>query len=716
MKVKRKVPVILQMEAVECGAASLAMVLGYYGRYIPLEKMRVDCNVTRDGSTAKYIILAARRHGMETSAFKESAEQLREHTDFPVIIHWNFNHFVVLCGFDKDKAILNDPASGRVKVDWDTFVRSFTGIVLTFSPGENFVKEGRPKNSTEYLIKGFHGMGKPVFMIVVMGTIFTLLQLLPPIFYKIFADKILLGKSADWLKPLLMIMAAACVAGVLTGGLKNVFLARLKARYQIRSTSSFVWKMLRLPAQFYAQRFDGDIVSRAEGNTEVANLLFDRMVPAFMEFLLLAVLFLLMLVLDVRMALVTLAVGMIQVFLILFIAAGNGNIARSIGRDQGKMSGMMLSGISMVETVKSSGAEGELVGKILGYQAKYDNAVLALKKNRLYLGALPLLLEGLCNVTILIIGIRLIFEGRQTVGLLVAFQSFVQMFFGPVDSLTGCMQAAGEISGSVERIWDVLNFEEAVTEKNLFSQEACAVERLSGAVELQNIHFGYSPVTKPLLQDISIQAKPGDMIAFSGGSGSGKSTLAKLMCGLYRPNSGQILYDGIPIEQIDHYTFTDSVAVVDQNISLFAGTIRDNVTMWNKEADEETVIQACKDACIHDDIMLRQDGYDYMVHEGGTDFSGGQRQRIEIARAFAANPSVLIMDEATSALDVMTEKKIMEAVRRRRITCFIVAHRLSTIRDADEIILLKDGEIVERGTHETLMELDGDYAALVRAD
>jgi ABC-type bacteriocin/lantibiotic exporter with double-glycine peptidase domain len=468
MKVKRKVPVILQMEAVECGAASLAMVLGYYGRYIPLEKMRVDCNVTRDGSTAKYIILAARRHGMETSAFKESAEQLREHTDFPVIIHWNFNHFVVLCGFDKDKAILNDPASGRVKVDWDTFVRSFTGIVLTFSPGENFVKEGRPKNSTEYLIKGFHGMGKPVFMIVVMGTIFTLLQLLPPIFYKIFADKILLGKSADWLKPLLMIMAAACVAGVLTGGLKNVFLARLKARYQIRSTSSFVWKMLRLPAQFYAQRFDGDIVSRAEGNTEVANLLFDRMVPAFMEFLLLAVLFLLMLVLDVRMALVTLAVGMIQVFLILFIAAGNGNIARSIGRDQGKMSGMMLSGISMVETVKSSGAEGELVGKILGYQAKYDNAVLALKKNRLYLGALPLLLEGLCNVTILIIGIRLIFEGRQTVGLLVAFQSFVQMFFGPVDSLTGCMQAAGEISGSVERIWDVLNFEEAVTEKKSF--------------------------------------------------------------------------------------------------------------------------------------------------------------------------------------------------------------------------------------------------------
>lgn len=716
MAKKIKVPVILQMEAVECGAASLTMILGYYKRFIPLEQIRVDCNVTRDGSTAKYIVKAALKHGLNAKGLKLSAEAVKKRTDFPMIIHWNFNHFVVLCGFEKDMAIINDPAEGRVKIDWDTFKKSFTGITLCFSKTEAFEPFGKPKSSMEYIKNRLDGMGATISFVVVLGIIYSVFQMLPPVFYKIFTDKILLVQSSEWMKPLILAMTAVAVSGLLVGSLKNIVFAKMKAKFRIRSASGFVWKVLRLPAQFYSQRFSGDIVSRANNCDEITNLLFERFIPAVMDTIFLMGVLVLLIIMDPIIGSVVLVTGILQVIVILISSSGNENISRSIGRDYGKMSGMMLSGISMVETVKASGAETGIVEKILGYQTKYNNSSLVLTKNKLRLHILPQLFEGLCNTIVLIIGIYAIFEGKQTVGMLVAMQSFVLMFFSPLSWLTQCVQAFREISGSVDRVQDIMEFEESKTEKALFSANDWDRESLSGEVQLKDVSFGYSPVTEPLIREFNLSAKPGDMIAISGGSGSGKSTLTKLLCGLYPVNSGEITFDGKKIEEIDHYVFSNSVAVVDQNISLFAGTIRDNITMWDDDIDEKTIVEACKDACIHDDIMLRKEGYDYEIKEGGSNFSGGQRQRIEIARAFASNPSILILDEATAALDVITEKKIMDAVKRRNITCFIVAHRLSTIRDADEIIMLKDGIICERGTHSELMDLDGDYAALVRND
>jgi NHLM bacteriocin system ABC transporter peptidase/ATP-binding protein len=709
-----KTPTILQMEAVECGAASLSIILGYYGRHIPLEKLRVACGVSRDGLKATNIMMAARSLGLKSKGYAKSVENLKK-MNMPVIIFWNFNHFLVLEGFGKDKVYLSDPAQGRYTVSNQEFDESFTGVVISFDPEESFEKGNEKRGLIASLGSRISGSKMSLVFIILASLFLVIPGLIIPSFTQIFIDQFLINKRESFVMPLLLAMGLVLIVNSLLIFIQQYYLLRLETKLALTTSSKFLWHVLHLPIAFFTQRYSGEISNRVSLNDKVAKLLSGDLANAVLNVIVVVFYALLMFSYDVVLTLIGIFIAALNVVALQLVARARKDGNRTLTNESGKLLGNTMSGISMIETLKASGREGDFFANWSGHLAKVMNAQQSLGWLSLRLNIIPPLLMSITVTLVTGVGAMRVMNGEMTLGMLVAFLYLMNNFIRPVNQLVAVGSKLQETEGDMNRIDDVLNYE--IAEE--FNREKNAnhlpedLHKLRGVLELKNVSFGYTPTMPALIEDFSLKLEPGSRVALVGGSGSGKSTVARLVSGLYEPWEGEVLFDGKKREDYPRQVINNSMAVIDQEIMMFQGSIKDNLSLWDRTMPEHKYIHAAKDAMIHEVISARSGSYDSIVAEKGANFSGGQRQRMEIARSLSLNPSILIMDEATSALDPKSEKQVMDNIRKRGCTCLIVAHRLSTIRDCDEIIVMKFGKIVERGTHEELLANNGLYAELI---
>jgi len=712
-KERVKVPTVLQMEATECGAASLAMILAYYGRWLPLEFLRQECGVTRDGSNADNLLKAARRQGCVAKAFAGRSEVLRK-KEFPLILFWEFNHFLVLEGFQGDTVFLNDPAMGRRTVPWDEFITSYTGVYMKITPDENFKPEGEPYSIVKTVAAKLREDKWALIFLMVLGLCMIIPGLAVPVMSQIFIDDVFSLKHADWIVKLLIAMFGTMVMlGIMTA-MRAAVLTYWQKKLTIADSSGFFWHVLRMPVTFFQQRYAADIASRIQFNESTAEVLSNQAATALLDLLVALFYLLLLFQYSVPLTLIGISISVVDIFVFLYMRRRQTDLIMRIQQDASKAYGVLMSGLMMVESIKANGSEGDLFAKWVGYAAKASVATQEMKLWTMKVKLLPLLLGGLNSALIMTVGGFSIMEGIMTAGIYTAFNNLIAKFHEPVQKLLSLGNVLQNTEMQMRRLDDVRRYK---TDSLNYPDENQTVSftgnRLSGELTLKDVSFGYSPLDPPLIEHFDLHLEPGRWAAVVGSSGSGKSTLAKLVAGLYEEWSGEILFDGVKRREIPRPVIVNSLATVDQDVFQISGTVRQNISMFDKSVPSTDIVQAAQDACIHDDIIQLQGGYDAEVSEGGLNFSGGQRQRLEIARALAFNPSLLILDEATSAIDPMTEQKCLENIRRRGCTCLIVAHRLSTIREADEIIVLERGKVAERGTHRELISHDGPYRRLI---
>lgn len=712
-----KVPLIMQMEELECGAACLAMVMAYYGKWIPLEQVRADCGVSRDGANAKNMMQIACSYGFTVEESLCDPHTLQNNGEFPCILQWNFSHFVVLNGFKKGKAIMNDPARGIRCVPMEEFCRSFTGSCLKFQPGESFVPEGKPKSVWAFAAKRLKGTGAAIPFTVICSLIVGLENVIQPGFSRVFMDRLLTGENPEWFYPLLAGLTLVSVMQILGSAINDIYSNKIHGKMAVVGNSTFLWKVLHMPMEFFSQRMTGDIQNRQNANSAIAGNLVVTVAPLAMNLIMVVFYLAVMIRYSWAMTLVGMASIVINLSLARIISLKRINITRVQARDAARLDSATVAGIEMIETIKASGAENGYFEKWAGYQASMNTQTVKFARANLYLNTLPTLVSTLTSIIVTMMGVYLAMNGSFTVGMIMAFQGFLTSFLTPANALIIAGQTISEMRTAMERVEDVMQYPtDPCFHQKPSNAEGGTYGKLQGQIELKNVTFGYSRMAEPLIKDFSLSINPGSRVAFVGASGCGKSTVSKLITGLYQPWSGEITFGGVPLQQIDRHVFTGSVAVVDQDLTIFEDSISDNIKMWDSSIEDFEMILAARDARIHEDIMQCEGGYQYLLTEGGKNFSGGQRQRLEIARALAQDPTVIIMDEATSALDAKTEREVVNAISERGITCIMIAHRLSTIRDCDEILVMDRGIVVERGSHEELMAKGGRYTELVASD
>lgn len=708
----KKTPLLLQMEAVECGAASLGIILSYFGLIRPLEELRIQCGVSRDGSSALSIVKAARHYKMKASGFRCGADELASQR-MPLVIHWNFNHFLVLEGFEGGFAHLNDPAAGHRKVPMDEFRRSFTGVALSLVPGEGFERGGRKYSVAADLTRRLMTEKPALLFILTVGLLMIVPSLARPVFTEVFIDDVLSGTHRDWLFNLLLGMGIACCLDGLLTFLRAWCLTKWQSKLTVVGSSAFFMHIMRLPMAFFQQRFSGEVAMRVGFNEQVAAVLTGEAATALLD-LLVAVFYLLLLFqYSVPLTLAGASISLMELALMRLMRKRLLEMSMRTQQDAGKAMGTAVGGLQLIETLKAGGGEADFFAKWAGQNAKYTQGQIEAELASQVTVVAPALLSAVNTALIMIVGGFQIMDGVMTAGIFIAFRGLMENFQAPLGKLMNLGSSLRGAEMQMQRLNDVLQSDADPTFYPAEPPAPIGRKRLSGLVEMRNVTFGYNPQEAPQIENFSLTLKPGMWVALVGGSGSGKSTVARIVSGLQREWGGSVLFDGMKRSEIPGDVIVNSIAAVDQEIFLFSGTVKENLSLFNPSVPQADIVAAAADAAIHGDITKLENAYDHRVTEGGANFSGGQRQRLEIARALACNPSILIFDEATSALDPITEEIVMTNIRRRGCACLMVAHRLSAFRDCDEIIVLDRGRVAQRGTHSEMIASGGPYSRLV---
>ncbi|QVL58385.1 MAG: NHLP family bacteriocin export ABC transporter peptidase/permease/ATPase subunit [Simkaniaceae bacterium] len=709
-----KTPTVIQMENVECGAACLSILLGHYGKFVPLEELRIECGVSRDGSSAFHLIQAAKKYGLEGRGERRGLKELYE-LDKPAVLFWDYNHFVVLEGFGKETVFLNDPAFGPRTVTYEELDEFYTGVVLLFDVEAAFEKGGKPPSVAEDMKKRLKEVKGPLLYLLIAGICLLIPGLSVPVFTRIFIDNILVSNVLPWKSQFLMAMALAMILGGLLTWIQQYFLSRLNAKLAIKFSSDFLWHILRLPVSFYYQRFPAEIANRVGQNNLVAQMMTGALATTSIQLLLVIFYGAVMFMYDFMIALVGILAGVGSLIVMGLIQRSRTDTYARLQKEQSILWANSVGAIQQIETVKATGTESDAFAAYAGFDTNKINSLQEISRKDATLTTSPIFFQGIATAALLGLGGWRTMQGSLTIGTLMALQMLLLSFLAPVMQFVNFGQTLQFLKVELLRLNDVLKHPiDRIYIKN--KVEKSDGVKLEGYLEFRNVTFGYSPMAPPLIENLTIKIKPGQRIALVGPSGCGKSTISKLSTGLLQPWEGEIYYDGKPYLDHPREMMQRSLSSVDQEIFLFSGTIRDNITLWDATASDDLMIKAAQDACIHDDILQRPEGYETDLIEGGRNLSGGQRQRLEIARALLVSPTIVIMDEATSALDSNTERLVMNHIRKRGCSAIMVAHRLSTIQDCDEIIVLDQGKVVDRGTHDELKRREGIYCELIQSE
>lgn len=707
-------PTVMQLEAVECGAASLAMVLAGYQKYVPLEELRIACGVSRNGSKASNVAKAARAYGLQARGVQLGSTGLAK-LNPPAVLFWEFNHFVVFDGirtrFGRQTVQLNDPAQGRRTVSMDDFDASFTGVALVFQPGPNFRRGGRKPGVFGVLPARLSGTVGVLLIAVLASLLLVVVEAVMPAFTRAYVDTVVFGADASVLPVLAGLMAATIGLTMALTALAQASFLQAWIVSSTKSSAGFFRHLLKLPLTFFSQRNPADLSQRLASNDSVAQTLTRDLSTMVINLVVVSLYAVLLWTYDPKLTVIGLAIALLNVVALRVVTRARANGVTKLRADLARLTSTSYSGIQLIETMKATGAEAGFFRRWAGQHATTLYSQQQLGVPVLALAVVPPTLAAFNAALILYLGGLRAIDGAMSIGLLLVFQTLITAFTTPIADLTRSAGNIQDFAADLARLKDVEAFP---TDTAYDQSDPGRAHRLDGYLTLDNLTFGYSRFEDPVLRNFSLAVGPGQQVALVGGSGSGKSTVSRLVSGLFQPWTGEIRIDGQHRGEVSRLALADSVAFVDQEIFLFEGTIRDNVALWDPSIPDEDVVAALKDALLYDVVSARPGGIYGKVAQDGRNFSGGQRQRLEIARAIARNPSVLVLDEATSALDADTERLISDNLRRRGCACLVIAHRLSTVRHSDEIVVLERGQVVERGRHDDLLLAGGAYATLVR--